>query len=250
MIKRKLLILMLFLISLSLISVFSYGDVYTKQKKHVDGMNIMGRTQPARDFVVETWISPERVSVEDENSKTVIDFDKNIIRIADHNEKTIMSMPMNFSEIIDQKSSGISKDESAEFKKFMGKMMQVSVSVKETGEKKKIGKWNCTKYIQVMRTGMGEFKSEIWATEDIDIDRELYAKYISAMKGTMPGMNENMKEILKETKKIRGMEVYAEQTTEMMGQTMRSSTELLEYKKGKAPATAFEMPSGYKNVEF
>ncbi|WP_319371680.1 DUF4412 domain-containing protein [uncultured Ilyobacter sp.] len=246
MIKRKLIILMLFLISLSLISVFSYGDVYTKQKKHVDGMNIMGRTQPARDFIVETWIGSDKVSVEDVNSKTVIDFDKNIIRVADHNEKTIMTMPMNFSDIVDQKSSGISKEESEDFKKFMGTMMQVSVSVKETGEKKKIGKWNCTKYIQVMKTGMGEFKSEIWATEDIDIDRELYAKYISAMKGTMPGMSENMKEIFKETKKIRGIEVYTEQTTEMMGQTMKSSTELLEYKKGRAPASAFEMPSGYK----
>ncbi|WP_372713681.1 hypothetical protein [Ilyobacter sp.] len=249
MIKRRLFILLL-LISFTVLSAFSYGDAYTKQKKHVDGMTVMGRTQPSRDFIVETWITPDRVSVEDGNSKTVIEFDKNIISVADHNEKTIMSMPMNFSEIADQQSSDMSKEDSEEFKNFMGKMMQVSVSVTKTNEKKKIGQWNCTKYIQIMNTGMGEFKSEIWATEDIDIDRELYAKYISAMKGTMPGMNENMREIIKETKKIKGMEVYSEQTTEMMGQTMRSSTELLEYKKGRAPASAFEMPKGYKRVEF
>ena len=249
MIKRRLFILLL-LISFTMLSAFSYGDVYTKQKKHVDGMTVMGRTQPSRDFIVETWITPDRVSVEDGNSKTVIEFDKNIISVADHNEKTIMSMPMNFSEIADQQSSDMSKEDSEEFKNFMGKMMQVSVSVTKTNEKKKIGQWNCTKYIQIMNTGMGEFRSEIWATEDIDIDRELYAKYISAMKGTMPGMNENMREIIKETKKIKGMEVYSEQTTEMMGQTMRSSTELLEYKKGRAPASAFEMPKGYKRVEF
>ena len=248
--KRKLSLLIFFLISLTMLSSFSYGDIYIRQKKHVDGVTIMGRTQPSRDFIVQTWLTPDKVSIEDAESKTVIEFDKNIITIADHNEKTIMRMPMNFSEITDQKSSDMSKEDSEEFKKFMDTMMKINVSVTKTNEKKKIGRWNCTKYIQVMNTGMGEFKSVIWATEDIDIDRELYAKYISAIKGTMPGMNENMKEIIKETKKIKGMEVYSEQTTEMMGQTMRSSTELLEYKKGRAPASAFDMPINYKNVKF
>lgn len=250
MMKRRLSLLIFLLITLTMLYSLSYADIYMRQKKHVDGMTIMGRTQPSRDFIVQTWLTLDKVSVEDSKSKTVIEFDKNTITVADHNEKTIMTMPMNFSEIADKQSDGMSKEDSEEFNKFMGNMMQVSVKVTKTDEKKKIGKWNCTKYIQVMSTGMGEFKSEIWATEDIDVDRELYAKYMSAIKGTMPGMNENMKEIIKETQKIKGMEVYSEQTTEIMGQTMRSSTELLEYKKGKAPASAFDMPKGYRNVEF
>ena len=93
--------------------------------------------------------------------------------------------------------------------------------------------------------GMGSLTSEIWATTDIKIDQDLYAKFNSAMMAQMPGVSQNLAEIMKETKKIQGVQVLTSQKTEMMGQTLNSSTELLEYKEGKAPADAFTLPSGY-----
>lgn len=248
--NRNFSMMILLFTCLTLFSVISYGDVYMKQRTHVDGMKIMGQNQPAQDFTVETWLTPDMVSVEDKNSKTIMDLDKGTVTTANHRERTIMTMPLNFSEIADKKSKDMSEEDRADFKKFMGSMMKVSVKVQETNEKKKIGKWKCRKYIQTMSTGMGEFKSEIWATEDIRIDHKLYTKYISAMKGAMPGMNESMKDILRETEKIKGVQVYTEQTNEIMGQTMKSSTELIDYKEKRAPASAFKMPNGYKKVEF
>jgi hypothetical protein len=35
-----------------------------------------------------------------------------------------------------------------------------------------------------------------------------------------------------------------------MGQTMSSSTELLEFKDGTAPANLLKIPAGYKKTEF
>jgi hypothetical protein len=248
--NRKLSIVIFLITCFILLSVISYGDVYIKQKTHVDGMEIMEQNYPAQDFIVETWITLDRVSVEDKNSKTIMDLDKEVVTIADHNKKTIMTMPLNFSKISDQKSKDMSKEDKAYFKKLMGSMMQVTVSVEETNEMKKIGSWKCRKYIQTMSTGMGEFKSEIWATEDIEIDPKLYAKYISSMKSSMPGMNESMNDILRETQKIKGVQVYAEHTNEIMGQTVKSSTKLINYKEGQASAAAFKIPNGYKRVEF
>ena len=47
-------------------------------------------------------------------------------------------------------------------------------------------------------------------------------------------------------KKINGVHVYSEQTTNMMGQSMKSSVRLMEFKEDKAPISVFDLPSGYK----
>ncbi|MBN1559462.1 hypothetical protein JW998_04385 [candidate division KSB1 bacterium] len=61
----------------------------------------------------------------------------------------------------------------------------------------------------------------------------------------MPRVNQSIAEIMKEMKKIKGVHVLTTQETEMMGNSFGSSTELLEFKEGKAPASAFSMPTGY-----
>ena len=52
----------------------------------------------------------------------------------------------------------------------------------------------------------------------------------------------------KELKKIKGVQVYTEQTITMMGQPMKSTIELMEIKEGKAPSNIFELPTGYKKA--
>ena len=91
----------------------------------------------------------------------------------------------------------------------------------------------------------GTITSEIWATEDIEVDKDLYAEYAVGMLSKMPGMNQNMDAIKQEIKKIKGVQVYSEQNTMMMGQTMKSTIELIEFKKENAPDGLFDQPSGY-----
>lgn len=243
-------VLILLLVLSSLFPITSYGDVYTKEKTHVDEVVIMGQTQPAQDLVVETWITPDMVSVEDKNSKTILDLNKGTITTANHREKTIMTLPLNFSEVAHEKGKDLSKEEKENFKKVMNAMMKMDINIQVTDEYKKIGEWKCQKYIQTINSGMGAFRSEIWATEDIEIDPDVYAKYVSSFKISMPGMDENMKDILRETKKIKGVQVYIEQTNEIMGQSIRSTSELVEFREGQAPASAFKMPAGYKSETF
>jgi hypothetical protein len=61
----------------------------------------------------------------------------------------------------------------------------------------------------------------------------------------MPGYEE----ALEEMKKVKGLTVSSTSTTQMMGATVKSSTELLEYKEADAPKGTFEVPKGYKLVE-
>jgi len=143
----------------------------------------------------------------------------------------------------------MSPEEKAEFEQVMSKMMQLTVTVEETKERKKIGKWNCRKYLQTITMAMGTTKSEIWATEDIKVEGEVYAKYSAGMMAQMPGMGQSMSAMMKEIKKIKGVHVYSEQTMIMMSQSMKSSIELMEFKEVKAPGNVFDLPAGYEKVE-
>jgi hypothetical protein len=181
-----------------------------------------------------------------EKQKILFDLEAKTVTFANHEQKTIMTMPMDFGKMMQSQADDMTDEEKADFQKFMGKMMNITITVKPTSEKKKIGSWNCQKYLQTMEMGMGTVNSEIWATTDISVDQELYAKFTTAMMAQMPGVSQNAATIMKEMQKIKGVQVLTEQTTEMMGQSIESSVELVEYKEGKAPASAFEMPSGYE----
>jgi len=235
------------LMLLTLMFQNAYGDIYMKQKQHIDAMTMMGQTQPAQDLINESWITSDKVVTMSEKQKVIIDMDKKIITMVNHEKKLIVNMPMDFSKSMGKKGD-MSPEEKAKFQQFMGKMMQMDVKVEETNERKKIGKWNCRKYLQTINMSMGTTNSEVWATEDIKVDEDLYTKYSVGMLAQMPGMSQNMSAITKELKKIKGVHVYSEQTVTMMGQAMKSSIELMEVKEGKAPSDIFDLPTEYKKA--
>lgn len=224
----------------------AHADIYMKQKQHTDAFSVMGQSQPAQDLIAEIWITESKMVTNSPQQTMLIDLDKQELTFANHETKTIMVLPLDFSKMAEKTGDNLSAADKAAFQDMVGKMMNISVLVVPTAEKKKIGAWDCTKYNQTMEMGMGKITSEIWATTDIRIDPELYAKFNAAMMAQMPGVSQNLKQIMEETKKIKGVQVLAKQTTSMMGQTFGSIFELLEFKEGRAPAAAFVIPAGYK----
>ena len=72
--------------------------------------------------------------------------------------------------------------------------------------KKKIRDWNCEKYRSNHGTGHGPVSNlEIWATEDIKVDYELFARYAAAMMLHVPGAAAGMDDMVKEMKKVKGV---------------------------------------------
>jgi hypothetical protein len=223
------------------------ADLYIKQKHHTDPMTVMGQAQPAKDAVHEVWLTPQGARNDDPERSTVLRFDKNVIYVLDHKKKTVIEIPLGKMKIPGM-DVGKDQEANAAMQEMMKNMMKMKVTVTATGEKKKIGKWNCDGYLQVMETGMGRTQSQIWATEDIQIDTELFAKYSAAMMTMMPGAAAGMDDMAREMKKMKGMQVYSSSSVPMMGTVVKSTTELLDCKDGKAPAGILEIPSGYKKV--
>ena len=221
------------------------ADIYMKMKQHSDEFEMMGQKQPAKDVIQTVWLSTNKISTTDEERTTIMLLDKGIIYVINHKERSYFEMSTDVSKMMPEAD----KQEMAEMQGVMQGMMKMSITVTPTGETKKINNWSCKKYIQKIESFMGPMNIEIWATEDIKIDPDLYSNYASDMFRQMPGMQSFIEDIQKEMKKIKGVSVFTTTDIQIMGQSMKSSTELLEVKEGKAPAGTFEVPQGYKKMD-
>ena len=231
------------------------ADVYMKQKTHTDAIQIMGQSQPAKDDIMIIWLGENKARTDQEGAKTtsILLADKKILYMIDHNKMQYAEMPLDFDKMFEAAAAGQAGDdpEKAEAMKkmpgFMKNMMgNMSAKVTETNETKKIGNWNCRKYLIEMNMGMGgTMTSEAWATEDLKIDYTMAFTAANAMMASMPGFEK----IIQEMKKIKGVVVYQTSKVKMMGSEVASTSELVECGDKAAPAGTYDVPAGYKKVK-
>ncbi len=123
------------------------------------------------------------------------------------------------------------------------------INVQDTGETKRIGEWNCRKYL-VTKTGMMGIEQEVWATEDVDFDVNHFTGMMS-MSGP-DGLLANSPEgeaQQAEMAKIKGYPILTKSRMQMMGSTMETESEVKVIRKEAMPASLFEIPEGYTERE-
>lgn len=230
------------------------ADVFIKQVTNTEGFEMMGQKVPAHSDTSISWMAKEKARMDMGDSASVIILvDKNIIYSIDHRAKTYFEMSLDIlsdiSKMMTEKVEAEGDEEEAKAAKeimegMMG-MMKISAKVQETDETKKIRDWNCKKYQMTMNLGMATVTSDIWATEDIKVDYEIYQKMSSANMMQLPGFAEAVKEM----KKVKGFTVLSTGNINVMGNTMATTTELIDVKEKQAPAGTFDIPKGYKKQE-
>jgi len=238
-------------------TVQARADIYMKQKVHTDELKVMGQTQPAKDEISVIWLGENLARMDQAaGTSSILLGDKKILLMIDHNKKQYSEMPLDLEKMFDEAAAAGAGDdpEMAEAKKKMpgfmkgmmkGMMGNMSAKVTETGETKKIGDWNCRKYLIEMDMGMGKSQAEAWATEDLKIDYGLYFTSANAMLASQPGFDK----IVKEMQKVKGVIVYQTAKISAMGADITSTTELLECSDKSAPAGNYDIPAGYKKVK-
>lgn len=221
-----------------------WADVYLKQKHHVDGFTVMGNVQPQKDYIGSMWITENKARSDiAEDQSVIIRLDKKCLYVLNHNEKSVMEIPL---EEVASPSKKAEEDIS-QLPQEVQKMMKPKIQIQETGETKVIHGWACRKYIQTVEMGMGpSTTTEIWASTEVKLDVQLFSKFNSAMMALNSMMRGIVKDMGKETQKIKGVAVLTETTSMIMNQKIKSSMELLEVKTGTAPSGIFDIPSGYK----
>lgn len=228
------------------------ADVYIKQKNHTDGFSMMGQNQPAKDDVLISWMGKDKARMDHgEDATMIIRMDKKIMYMVDHSEMRYTEMPLDeeggiFAAAI--AASSLSSEEQAAAKKMMAgfaDMMKPTISVQDTGEAQKIKNWNCRKYNMTMSIMGMTTTSEVWATEEIKIDFELYRSLTFALLGQTQGSED----MLQEMAKIKGIVVLSTGSMSLMGTEVKSTQELLEVTEKPAPGGTYEVPEGYKKQD-
>jgi hypothetical protein len=220
------------------------ADVFMRQNQHVDAFQMMGQSQPASDTEVTIWMTDRGMRSDNPKQSAIVKLDEKVLVLLNHEQKTIATLPLDAGAVAADIASQAGGD--AQLEEMMGKMSQIEVSVTATEERKKIGGWNCRKYLQTIETFVGPATTEVWATEDLEMDMDRYVDLTTAMMAMQPGMKENLAKMQGELRKIKGVRVLEKTSNEVMGTKVNSTVTLLEFKQGSAPADLFDLPEGYK----
>lgn len=221
------------------------ADVFIRQQHHTEGFQMMGRDQPPRDFVQKMWLAADKARSDMENHSVIVRLDRGISYFLDHSRKVYSEMPMDPPQAGGPGSGERSSPKERSASRTAQPMLKMNLKITDTGETKKIGEYLCRKYIQKVESGMGPVTSEIWATEDLRMDSDLYARFSLALMASQPGGREAMKANLAETRKVRGVPVLSLTTTRMGEAEVKSRVDLLEFREEQAPPGIFDIPAGF-----
>jgi hypothetical protein len=129
---------------------------------------------------------------------------------------------------------------------MLGSLFKVEVTVEPTNETRKIGAWNCTRFVQTLKMAGSTTVSDRWATEDLKIDKNLLVKLRASQFMQQAAMKDMITKLLKESEKINGFVVYTKSNTTYGNNRNETTGEVIEAKEGTPPADAYEVPAKFK----
>ena len=229
---------------------FSFGgtvlaDSFFKQAVHTDAFEMMGQKSPEKNDTTIMWLTEGKAYSQTGNEPAIIfDAEKGVMFMVNNERKeySVIHMDLFGGDTKDESET----DEKAQMKKMaQGMMGSTEVTVTPTDEGKKIGDWKTTKYNVDMSIAMMKSKQELWATEDIKVDNDMFNAVSSGMMVQIPGFDK----IIKEMKKVKGLPVMSITRTSAMGNEIVTKTTLIEYSEKDAPDGVFDIPKDYKKVE-
>jgi hypothetical protein len=227
----------------------AHGDLFLKYEKTTGAYQIMGQTIPEKKVTATTWIGADKARFDDgEKMSAIMDGKAKTLTILDHGRKTYTIIPLDDkTSLMDKAIEGraSSPEEAAKMKQAMQGMMgamKMQMTVTPTGEKKKIDKWDCARYDVNVSMSMGNSKSEVWATEQIKIDRDRFNRVRNFGMAGQPGFEQ----MQKEAEKIKGVPVLSVSTAKVMNAEVKTTEKLVEQSEKSAPAGTYDIPQGYK----
>ncbi len=126
--------------------------------------------------------------------------------------------------------------------------MAGEINVQKGTGGRKIAGYSCQNWII---TAGQMLKQESCVTTELELPVAVFdaQKSLYGGMGTSGPMGKFMKSIAEKFKEMKGFPLATTTTVKMMGKSMVSTMEVTEVKKGPVPASAFEIPAGYKKVE-
>ena len=134
---------------------------------------------------------------------------------------------------------------------MMGGLM-AAVSVTKGPGTRTIAGYKCENWT----IAVGELsKTEQCLTTDVTYPPQLWDAYrdfatgMTSSMASMGPMAQAVQEMQEKTKDMKGLPLFTSNSTSIMGRTSSDSQEVTEIKKGPIPASAWVIPTGYKQVD-
>jgi hypothetical protein len=226
--SRKSSLILLAVAVMLVVAIPATADLKIVQKTHTGG--VMG--QPAQDqnqiiYATSRWIRQEI------GDKMILLFD------GESGKMISLNIAKKEYSIIDPAKLKSMMDMAA------GMMGEVKVSATPTQEVSKVGKWNAKLWKIKLTTNMFTMDMDIYATTDIQMPGvyDNFQKKWGLMQGPMA-------KLIEEMQKIKGYPVKSVGKMTIMGQAVDTTTEVIEVSSAKLADSLFQVPAGFKEVEF
>jgi len=127
-----------------------------------------------------------------------------------------------------------------------------SFDVKKTGNTRTIAGYTCEEWVLTLGAAS---KTEECVTSELPIPTQSWDAYrdfaegMKTMMASMGPMGKSIADVQAKLKDIRGFPLSVSTHTSVMGHTSSTSSEVVEIKKGPVPASAWEIPAGYRKID-
>jgi len=188
------------------------------------------------------YISGDKIRTSDGSNDTIMEISSGRLTMIDHKKKEYSETSLaEMSAMFDNLNKQMQGNPILE--KMMGSV--TDVKVQKGGSSKTVAGYTCDQYL----LSMGDnFTFDLWAAPALQPPYQYYdaskLRYAS-----MGPMGQRFAKMYDEMKKINGMPLSTAIHTKMMGMSMDTLSEATEVRKGPIPASAFDIPAGYKKKD-
>jgi len=215
---------------------------------------------------VTSYIASDHIRMAQPDGEMILDPKTGSMAVLDGKKKTYYIMTKKdideMSATLDQQMNSPEMQQAQEqmknlppeIQKRMESMMggAMKTDVHKTGNSRTIAGLHCEEYsvsIGTMSTSTQCLTNEIkMPTQSYDMFRS-YAESMKNMMAAFGPMAKGLGQMSEEMKKLKGFPLANTSTTTVMGRSTTNTSEVTSVKYGPIPATVWEIPAGYKQVE-
>lgn len=190
------------------------------------------------------YIGTDRVRTSDGENDAIVDVGTGRLTVINHKKQEYYEVTREEMQAGMQKlEQQMSGPGAAMFEKMMGgKTGEVVV---QKGAARKVAGYDCTTYTFTLGENM---RYENCVTQAL----QLPAAYYDALKSPysmMGPMGKRFEKVFEAMSQVKGLPIAMNSSVTMMGMNMQITSEATEVRKGAIPATAFQVPAGYKKKD-
>lgn len=242
--KKAILIVVIVLLAY----IFLVADVYVKSMEQTEAHKMMGKEEPGKVKIKETWLGTDKFAQNSEDMSMIMDNSKQKVFLVMHLKKIYIEVPMDI-------------DKDSLLQTLGPKAAEIISSIKISDVKadcdigkKKVANWDCngcefemTFSIPALNI-IPKYKIRMWATTDVPFDHKKYTQGIEEFYKLFLSVFDIDEESQKELEKInaaKGFQVAAEITVNMFGSEIKIKEQVLEVTEKEAPPGIYLPPEDY-----